>query len=459
MKGMWKDMMKYSIFWNESIAQLLSEKKIEKMDHETWFSKIKYEEDQDGEIAISAPSEFIKDRFSENFKVMIEERLERLTGETITLNISVKRTRKKENKVEKEKKSIEIVTEKKKHPQLKEDYVFDRFVIGPNSAFAANAAKAIASDPGKEYNPFLIYGGVGLGKTHLMQSIGNEIYNCQSKKVLYVTSETFLNHFLNALKNNSQPEFKKKYRGVDVLLIDDIHDLENKKETQEELFYTYNALYQEHKQMVFTSDRHVSELKNITERLKNRFTNGLIVDITPPSVETRIAIIKKKLEIDYSDISVPEEVIEFISSNIISNIRDLESALTRLVAYTKLIKRPITLDIAKQQLKMTLTNSKKNYTINDVQKVVSDYFDVSINDLKGKRKTKNYTFPRQISMYIIKKLTDFSTTEIGLEFGGRDHTTVMHSCQKIEDLIKADLSVEPMINNLIRLVKEKRSNE
>jgi chromosomal replication initiator protein len=340
------------------------------------------------------------------------------------------------------------------HPDLKPDYNFDNFVVGDNNVLAANACIAIAKNPGTAFNPCLIYGGVGLGKTHLIQSIGNYIYSeFDNARIVYVTAETFTNEFIDAIRNGKNHQFKNRYRKVDVLLIDDIHFLQNKDQTQEELFHTFNALYDSNKQMVFTCDRPVSELKNLTDRLRSRFERGLNVDLQPPNYETRYAILKSKIE--QQDIPIDEEVIELISRNITSHVRDLEAALTKLIAYSNLLGKRITLSIAKEQLRDVFTSPKQNNINSEIiQRVVADYFGLSPNDLRGKKRTKAIALPRQIAMYITREITELSTTEVGYEFGGRDHTTVMHAYQRVESRKQMDPTLENTISKLIRDIKE-----
>jgi chromosomal replication initiator protein len=286
-----------------------------------------------------------------------------------------------------------------------------------------------------------------------MQSIGNHIYAETNAKVIYITAENFTNEFIQAIREQKTPAFKNKYRYVDVLLIDDIHFLQKKQETQEELFHTFNALYDGNKQMVFTCDRPVSELKNLSDRLRSRFERGLNVDLQPPSYETRYAILKKKA--DARGVVIPNDVIELVSKNVTTNVRDLEAALTKLIAYAELVGKKITIEIAQQQLKDVFASPKQtNMSIEVIQRVTADYFSLSFNDLKGKKRTKNIAFPRQLAMYIAREITEFSTTELGLEFGGRDHTTVMHACQKIEERIRSDPTLDSVIKTLIRTIKE-----
>ena len=287
-----------------------------------------------------------------------------------------------------------------------------------------------------------------------MQSIGNRVWNeSPKKKVICITAEEFTNEFIQSIHDKTTQNFKNKYRYVDVLLIDDIHFLQNKVGSQEELFHTFNALYDANKQMVFTCDRPVSELKNLSDRLRSRFERGLNVDLQPPNFETRSAILKKKTEA--GRISVPDEVIEIIAKNISTNVRDLEAALTKLIAYAELVHKDITLEIAQNQLKDVFSQSKHgNVTIDNILRVVADYYKLSYNDLKGKKRTKNIAFPRQVAMYIARDITEYSTTELGFEFGGRDHTTVMHGCQKIEERLKLDPNLESSIQALVRTIKD-----
>jgi chromosomal replication initiator protein len=286
-----------------------------------------------------------------------------------------------------------------------------------------------------------------------MQAIGNYMYNNSESKIIYITAESFTNEFIQAVKEDRMSAFKNKYRYVDALLIDDIHVLQQKSGTQEELFYTFDALYDAKKQIVFTCDRPVSELKNLTDRLRSRFERGLNVDLQPPNYETRCAILKKKIEA--TDVTIPEEVIALVSKNISTNIRDLESSFMKMRAYAELLGEPITLEIAQQQLKDVFASPKQtNMSIETIQRVTADFFSQSPNDLKGKKKTQNIVFPRQIAMYICREITEYSTTEIGQAFGGRDHTTVMHSCQKIEERIRADPTLDSTLQKLTRMIKE-----
>lgn len=458
----------YSIFWKEALSQFKNE--LTEQEFTMWFN-MNYENSKDLTILVSVPSGFYRDQVQQRYQKRIESKLYDLSGQHILIEYEVK-DRKNENiqetnhvepqramkteHIHSTKTSPQVIKEQANHPQLRKDYTFDHFIIGENNSFAANAAIAIAKNPGITYNPFLIYGGVGLGKTHLMEAIGNLAWKEKGCKIIYITAENFTNEFVESIKNNKTQDFKNKYRNADMLLIDDIHFLQKKNETQEELFHTFNALYDANKQIIFTCDRPVSELKNLSERLRSRFERGLNVDLQPPSFETRCAILAKKIET--KGISIPKEVINLIAKNISSNVRDLESSLTKLIAYSELTKKPVTLESAQQQLRDTFGSPKQNnVTIETIQKVVADYFSLSYSDLKGKKRTKAVSFPRQMAMYIAREITEYSTTELGMEFGGRDHTTVMHGCQKIEERLKAEPSLETTVQKLNKLIKDYNS--
>ncbi len=450
----------YSIFWKETLNLLRSE--LSEQEIGMWFNNIGYSSSSDKKIILSVPSSFYRDQVKERYITRIEKILRDLSGSEIEIDFIINKSSPPQGEVSSKKKSSPVKTEKKItekvtrkiHPDLRQDYSFENFVVGDNNSFAANASMAIAKNPGKTYNPCLIYGGVGLGKTHLIQSIGRYAHdNTDNIRVVYVTAEQFTNEFIQAIKENKQHQFKNKYRKVDILLIDDIHFLQSKDATQEELFHTFNALYDSNKQMVFTCDRPVSELKNLTDRLRSRFERGLNVDLMPPSFETRIAILKKKIE--EKNVAISDDVVEIICQNVTSHVRDLEAALTKLIAYADLLNKEITVEIAKHQLKDMFANPQlNNITIDVIQRVVADYFNLTPNDLKGKKRTKAIAFPRQVAMYITREITEYSTTEVGLEFGGRDHTTVMHACQRVDSKMKADPSIEPYIRNLIQKIKE-----
>ena len=441
----------YQLFWQETINQIQAER----TEHEIglWFSRMEYHGAHQNTITILVPSTFHRDQIKSRYLNLLESKLQELSNGYISLdfkiNSSPDKTKNQQHTtpatLESTSKSS-ISTKNKQssrqvrqHKNLKEEYTFDTFIIGENNTFAANAAIAIAKNPGKSYSPCLLYGGVGLGKTHLLQSIGNSVYQeFKTLKVIYVTMENFTNEFIQAIRSKQQSAFKNKYRHADVLLIDDIHFLQKKPETQAELFHTFNALSDSKKQMVFTCDRPVSELKDFNDRLRTRFSQGLTLDLQPPDYETRRAILNMKIEI--AGIHIPEDSINLICENITSNVRDLEAALTRLIAYSELVDKSVTLEITKHQLKDFFTSCiiQKNITISVIQKAVAEYFGITVQEMKSKRKTKNLVFPRQVAMYIAREITEYSTTEVGMEFGGRDHTTVMHSCERIKGRMASD---------------------
>jgi chromosomal replication initiator protein len=457
----------YTAFWEESMNQIRLE--LGEQDYSIWFNSIKYLGAAEKTISITVPSNFFRDQIKSRYQNLIETRLKSLSGKDLTILIEVSAPEAGAEDQEKadsaytgagkagkvtNTKAEKVTDTKPRHPQLQEDYIFDKYVIGENNNFAANAAMAIAKNPGTtSYNPFFIYGGVGLGKTHLMQAIGNYIYKNSDSKIIYTSTESFTNEFVQEIGERKMDGFRKKYRHIDVLLIDDIHFLEKKNATQEELFYIFDALYHAKKQLVFTCDRPVSELKNLTERLKSRFEWGLKVDLQPPNYETRYAILKKKAEAE--NLVVPEEVLSLVAKKISTNIRDLEGAFKNLTAYAEVMGKPITLELAQQLLKDVFASPKQsNMSLDTIIRVTAEEYHLTKNDLKGKKRTATIAFVRQLAMFIARKITEYSFTDIGQEFGGRDHTTVIHSCQKIEEQIRSDPSLDSTIDNLIRTIKE-----
>lgn len=337
---------------------------------------------------------------------------------------------------------------------LNPKYTFDTFVTGSSNRFAHAAAMAVAESPGKVYNPFFIYGGVGLGKTHLMHAIGNRVlHNRPEMRVLYVSSEQFTNEIIRSIQEGTAENFRQKYRNIDVLLVDDIQFLSGKTSTQEEFFHTFNTLHDAQKQIILSSDRPPREVKRLEDRLRSRFEWGLITDIQAPDLETRIAILKNKAQLDH--FSVPNDVMVYIASRIDSNIRELEGALTRVVAYASLIKKPVTTDLVAEALKDVFPNNKtKEVTIEVIQEIVASYFKIKIEDLHAKKRTRSITYPRQIAMYLCRELTDTSLPQIGKFFGGRDHTTVLHACDKIGKEKKADIKLSGILHELIERIQK-----
>src|SRR5690554_4286790 len=333
-------------------------------------------------------------------------------------------------------------------------YTFENFVVGNSNRFAHAASLAVAETPAKAYNPLFIYGGVGLGKTHLMHAIAHFILaNNKKAKVLYVTSEKFTNELINSIQTNKNVEFRNRYRNVDVLLIDDIQFIAGKESTQEEFFHTFNALHEANKQIIMSSDRPPKEIPTLEDRLRSRFEWGLITDIQPPDLETRIAILKKKATLE--NLEVDDEVLTFIAKRIESNIRELEGALTRIIAYSALTNNSLDVSVAEEALKDIISNQKqRKITPEHIQKIVADAHQLKVDDLKSKKRNRPISYPRQIAMYLCREMTDLSLPKIGDLFGGRDHTTVIHACDKIANDMESDPQVRKTVNSLIKRINE-----
>lgn len=447
----------YKVFWDEVIRQFKDE--LNTTAFSMWIGLMEYEKSSETSVVVAVPSQFAEDQIKQRYKKAIEKKFFELSGKNLILEFVVKQKKNEEAETKEAEKDAGAAktqknnTKKEPHPSLNAEYTFDNFVVGANNTFAANVAGVAAKNPGKSYSPVLIYGGVGLGKTHLMQAIGNQIWAETNLKLIYITAENFTNEFIDCLNKRAMPSFKNKYRKADILLIDDIHFFQGKPETQEELFHTFNELYEKKKQIVFTCDRSPAELKNLSQRLKSRFEMGINVDLQTPGYETRCAILFKKIE--RQKIQIPEDVLRMVAKNISSNVRDLEAALKKLLAYTELTKKAMNIEIAKDLLRDVFGSTRqRNISIDTIQKNVANYFNISLSDIKGKKRSKSYSFPRQIAMYLCREMTESSTTEIGAEFGGRDHTTILHGFGKIEKEIIADPSLETTIHELQKLIKE-----
>lgn len=443
-----------SDLWNNALANI--EKKISKPSFETWLKSTKAHSLQGDTLTVTAPNEFARDWLEERYSQLIAGILYDITGEELGVKFIIPQN---QNEMEDDipipqKRNIKD-DDHQELPlnMLNPKYTFDTFVIGSGNRFAHAASLAVAEAPAKAYNPLFIYGGVGLGKTHLMHAIGHYVQDHNpSAKVVYLSSEKFTNEFINSIRDNKAVDFRNKYRNVDVLLIDDIQFLAGKEQTQEEFFHTFNTLHEESKQIVISSDRPPKEIPTLEDRLRSRFEWGLITDITPPDLETRIAILRKKAKAEGLDI--PNEVMLYIANQIDSNIRELEGALIRVVAYSSLINKDINADLAAEALKDIIPSSKPRViTIHEIQRVVGEHFNVKLEDFKAKKRTKSVAFPRQIAMYLSRELTDFSLPKIGEEFGGRDHTTVIHAHEKISKLIQSDAQFQKQLNEINELLK------
>ena len=409
----------------------------------TWFEPIRPVSITDFEITIEVPSKFYYEWIDSHYKNVILGAIKKETGNDVQLNFKIAGKNNGEQTNQKNQVKNILLSGKARDydrgSKLSGRYVFNTFVEGPNNQFARAAALSVAKSPGQtSFNPLLIYGGVGLGKTHLMQAIGNQVLSKQiNAKVKYTTSEKFTTDFVSAIKSNKTSEFSSRYRECDVLLLDDAQFLQKKEQTQEQFFHTFNELYQRGKQIVLTTDRHPSELYGLKDRLVSRFQSGLTVDIQKPNLETRIAILQSKAEQDSLDI--PDEITEFIARNIKDNIRVMEGALVKLLAYSSLFHMPITLDLARKVLKETLGRDDiKVLNIEDIIRGVSGATNVSENKLISRGRTMEVAQARQIAMYLCRELVGTSLGDIGLHFGGRDHSTVIHACRNIEKKMAID---------------------
>lgn len=434
--------------WDQVLAQM--EKKVSKPSYETWLKSTKASSLQGDTLTITAPNEFARDWLEGRYTHLISSVLYEVIGEELFVKFIIPQNQSSadlEDQLPADKKKKKRDDESNEYSQymLNNKNTFDTFVIGSGNRFAHAASLAVAEAPAKAYNPLFIYGGVGLGKTHLMHAIGHYVLEHNpSAKVVYLSSEKFTNEFINSIRDNKAVEFRNKYRNVDVLLIDDIQFLAGKEQTQEEFFHTFNTLHEESKQIVISSDRPPKEIPTLEDRLRSRFEWGLITDITPPDLETRIAILRKKAKAEGLDI--PNEVMLYIANQIDSNIRELEGALIRVVAYSSLINKDINADLAAEALKDIIPSSKpKIITILEIQKAVGEHYNVKMEDFKAKKRTKSVAFPRQIAMYLSRELTDSSLPKIGDEFGGRDHTTVIHAHEKISKLYQTDAQFQQQI--------------
>ncbi len=442
--------MDLEAIWKKTLSAI--EGNVGNSTFDLWFKPIKLIKLTDDKAVLSIPNRFFKEWLEDNYPLLINETLENFTSKKVSVNYKVEQRqapaiKKKDELLESRKQKLA-----KQGIYLNPKYTFDNFLVGPSNQFAHAAALAVCSAPGKSYNPLFIYGDVGLGKTHLISAIGNRIFDLnQDISVIYVSSEQFTNEVVAAIRHGKMESLKERYRNVDILLLDDVQFIANKIQTQEEFFHTFNALYERQKQIVISSDRPPKEISEITDRLKSRFTMGLIADIQSPSLELKTAILHKKAENE--KISIPDDVAFYLASRIRSNIRELEGCLIKLAAHSVLIGSPINLDMAKHILKDVFYDDTKPITVDYIQKVVSTYYGIKVSDIKAKKRTKEVTIPRQAAMYISKKLTDLSLSDIGNSFGGKDHATVIYACKQIESRLESDESFGRIIDQLINKIK------
>ncbi|MFA5144856.1 MAG: chromosomal replication initiator protein DnaA [Candidatus Omnitrophota bacterium] len=424
---------------------------------ETWISPLKPTQKNKSALDLEAPDIFFKDWVEQHYKDLIQEAVNLADpGQKITVRLE---SASADNKTLPDKPRAQDTQTKppgqQNYPNLNPRYTFENFVIGQSNRHAHAYSLAVAESPAKTYNPLFIYGGVGLGKTHLIQAVCHQIIKnkgAANLKICYTSSEKFTNELIDAIQHHSTSNFRQKYRNMDVLVIDDIHFIAGKESTQEEFFHTFNTLYDAHKQIIFSSDRPPKEISNLQERLVSRFGWGLTTDIQPPDLETRVAILKKKIERE--PVSVPDEVMFFIAQLIKTNIRELEGALIRTIAYSLLEEKPITMELTREVLKDLLKESKKLLTVDFIQRCVAEEFGVSLQDLKARRRNKNIVLPRQIAMYLSREMTELSLPEIGAFFGGKDHTTVLHSYNKIKGDLNTNETLKEKVNEVIKIIKQ-----
>ncbi|MDV4765343.1 chromosomal replication initiator protein DnaA [Enterococcus faecium] len=438
-------MVSLDALWNELKATY--QKDLSPASYNTWIETANPRTLDQNQLVVEVPSKIHKEYWEKNLATKIVEVGYMLSGNEIIPRFITGEEAEQEEVVEEKNPKVAAPSPLKK-AMLNPKYTFDTFVIGKGNQMAHAAALVVAEDPGSIYNPLFFYGGVGLGKTHLMHAIGHQMLQSQpNAKVKYVSSETFANDFINSIQNKTAEEFRQEYRNVDLLLVDDIQFFAEKEATQEEFFHTFNALYNEGKQIVLTSDRLPNEIPKLQERLISRFAWGLSVDITPPDLETRTAILRKKAAAER--LEIPDDTLSYIAGQIDSNIRELEGALVRVQAFAAMNSEDISTSLAADALK-TLKSGKGHpqLSILQIQEEVAKYYHIQLKDLKGKKRVKSIVVPRQIAMYLARELTDNSLPKIGAEFGGKDHTTVIHAHEKIQQLMDSSVSMQNEVSEI-----------
>ncbi len=419
---------------------------------ETWIASTQAKQTPAGGLVLEVPDKFFKEWLTSHYLNIIQDCLHICGyegGVEVKINPYILKPLKK--------KKFSQFEFQFQEPQdlltLNPRYTFENFVVGASNKFAHAVSLSVATSPGQTYNPLFLYGGVGLGKTHLLQAIAHKVRKDNPEaKVVYLSSEVFINELIRSIQNHSTERFRKKFRQLDLLLIDDIHFLGGKESTQEEFFHTFNFLYDNHKQIVISSDRPPKDLPRMEERLISRFVWGMVADIQPPDFETRIAILRKKIEKE--PVEIPQEVLEFIAEKITTNIRELEGALIRVLAYSLVEEKVVDLELAKEVLKDMLKETKVLINIEKIQDMVCKYFDLSVDELKSESRFKNIVLPRQIAMYLARKLTNLSLPEISKSFGKKDHTTILHSVKKIRKLTKEDSKIKSLIEDIEQEIKK-----
>ena len=435
-------------FWDALLSSLHS--KIAPQAFDAWIKPVSFVKLDEGGLVVEVPNAFFKEWLEAHYKSTIEATARDLSEKEVVLQVVVKDVLlAKPEKTQ----TRQVGPAPLSAANLSNRYTFESFVVGASNQFAHAACCAVANNPAHSYNPLFIFGGVGLGKTHLLNAIGHHILkNNVCKGVCYTTSERFTNELISSIRYDKMSAFRERFRNLGVLLLDDIQFIAGKERTQEEFFHTFNSLYESHQQIVITSDTFPKDMHFIEERLRSRFGWGLIADIQTPEIETRVAILKQKVQA--FKVSLPNDVAFFLASNVSSNIRELEGLLNRVVAYSSLNNCEINIGLAKEALKDVIKHREKEVTIGIIQKEVSNFFNITLSDLKSKKKQKGFVLPRQIGMYLARKLTKMSFPEIAAHFGGKDHSTIIYAFNKIERLLEQDQQIKVTINNLINKLNQ-----
>ena len=440
-------------FWKKSVD--IIKEKVTKQNFDTWISPVRIISLEASGVELSVPNRFFRDWLTDHFMDVIKDSLSSVAGVPMTVRFSIdkisvpaKPTVSDPRPADIPKNSEQAELSVRIHPSLNPNYNFERFVVGPSNQFAHAAAVAVAEAPAKNYNPLFIYGGVGLGKTHLLNAIGLHTFRlAPSANILYVSAEEFMNEMINSIRYDKMQKFREKFRNIDSLLIDDIQFIAGKERTQEEFFHTFNTLHDSGKQIVVTSDKFPKDIPNLEGRLRSRFEWGLIADIQPPEIETKVAIVDKKSQ--ENNISLPKNVAYYIASKAESNIRELEGFIIRIGAYASLTGREIDMDLVKEVLKKFFKQGEKpEVTVDEIMKTVAAKFNIRIADLKSQKKNKNLVIPRQIAMYLARRLTSHSFPDIGAKIGGKDHSTVIYANNKIKDLLEKDPKIEVVVREI-----------
>jgi chromosomal replication initiator protein len=448
------------ILWEKSLH--IIKDKVSQQNFDTWIRPIKISSLEGSNITLNVPNKFFKDWLMENYHAVIKEALASIAGIDLKVDLQIALDAKKsqsstrragdhQEKTRSPKKSVRSGT----NQSLNQHYAFDRFVVGPCNQFAHAASVSVAEQPAKNYNPLFIYGGVGLGKTHLLNAIGlHTLALFPHLNVVYVSAEEFMNELINSIRYDRMPKFREKYRNMDCLLMDDIQFVAGKEKTQEEFFHTFNTLHDSGKQIVVTSDKFPKDIPNMENRLRSRFEWGLIADIHPPEIETKIAILEKKAQ--ENKMVLPQNVAHYVASHVESNIRELEGYLIRISAFSSLTGKEIDMNLTKEVLKKIIkSNEKEEVTVDEILKTVAGKLNVKMSDIKSHKKNKNLVFARQIAMYLSRRMTSASFPDIGEKIGGRDHSTVIYACNKMKKVMEEDLNVKKLVLELEEILQNK----